>query len=333
MKDNTPRSRVARSGVQKGQRITLAFLCAFIAALAVTAAVWGDPQAVLASLLNVSPAVLLSLALLSLVNYGLRAWRWHAFARHLGIPMTFGRTLLYYLAGFALLVTPGKIGELVRLWLLRRGHGTRYVHTLPLMAADRLSDGVAFAILVLASVSAFRQYRALAFGLAAILLASLLMLLKPWLLMKLIGCAYRLLACAPRLFAGARGVLRQMARIASPALLLGTLVLSLAGWLAEVWAFHLLLAAMGAGVGFARAVFIFSFAAVVGAMMFVPGGLGGTEATMIVLLVASGVDSAIAIAATLVIRTTTLWFAVLIGLVALPAAVKLTQPARMYPAI
>jgi uncharacterized membrane protein YbhN (UPF0104 family) len=46
----------------------------------------------------------------------------------------------------------------------------------------------------------------------------------------------------------------------------------------------------------------------------VPGGLGGTEAVMIGVLLWQQVPMELAVAATLLIRMTTLWFAVVIGM-------------------
>jgi hypothetical protein len=51
-----------------------------------------------------------------------------------------------------------------------------------------------------------------------------------------------------------------------------------------------------------------------------PGGLGGTELTMIALLGLAGIDGGTAVAATAVIRITTLWFACILGFLALPFA-------------
>jgi uncharacterized protein (TIRG00374 family) len=53
-----------------------------------------------------------------------------------------------------------------------------------------------------------------------------------------------------------------------------------------------------------------------GAATFVPGGVGGTEVVMGLLLSASGADKSIAIAAPLLSRFATLWFAVLVGFIA-----------------
>ena len=56
-----------------------------------------------------------------------------------------------------------------------------------------------------------------------------------------------------------------------------------------------------------------------------PGGLGGVEVVMTGLLIGVGVDPAVAIAATTIIRITTLWFSVGLGFLALPMALRLAR--------
>jgi uncharacterized protein (TIRG00374 family) len=64
------------------------------------------------------------------------------------------------------------------------------------------------------------------------------------------------------------------------------------------------------------AAFIYAFAMLAGAVSFLPGGLGGAEAAMLAILEIVGVGHATAVAATLLLRLTTLWFAVGLGIVA-----------------
>jgi uncharacterized protein (TIRG00374 family) len=58
---------------------------------------------------------------------------------------------------------------------------------------------------------------------------------------------------------------------------------------------------------------------VAGALSFLPGGLGVTEAGMLAMLgeLATGCGRSVAAAATFVTRLCTLWFAVLVGIAAL----------------
>ncbi len=93
------------------------------------------------------------------------------------------------------------------------------------------------------------------------------------------------------------------------------LALGLIAWGAEGVAFHIILRSLDVPISLALAVGIYAVSVLAGALSFIPGGLGSTEAVMGVLLVLVGVDTATAVAATLVWRLATLWFAVAIGLV------------------
>ena len=62
---------------------------------------------------------------------------------------------------------------------------------------------------------------------------------------------------------------------------------------------------------------IYAAATLIGAISTLPGGLVGTEGSMVALLQQSGIARGAASAGTLIVRLTTLWFAVAVGLVAL----------------
>ena len=69
------------------------------------------------------------------------------------------------------------------------------------------------------------------------------------------------------------------------------------------------------------AIFVLSFSMIVGAVSMLPGGLGSTEVTAVVMLTALGVNLDAAVASTALVRVTTFWFAVGIGVGLLPVAI------------
>jgi uncharacterized protein (TIRG00374 family) len=100
--------------------------------------------------------------------------------------------------------------------------------------------------------------------------------------------------------------------------------LGLISWAGECLAFYLVLL----GLGFApdttlllQATFILAMATLVGAASMLPGGLGAADASvtglLLLLVRAAPMSQPVAVAATLLIRFCTLWFGVLLGLVAL----------------
>lgn len=302
--------------------VVVASLALFAAAIA-AASIYAGLGEILARLSRLSLGLVAGLLALSLVNYSLRATRWHLYSRHLGLRISPGANTLYFIAGFALTTTPGKVGEALRLWLIERCHGLRYERIVPLFLGDRLADMNAVMLLCLLGIAGFPDQRWIALLAGAGMLLLTLSLAFPRALM--VGTAGAYAAGGRRgrrLFAGLRAALRQTARLFAPRLLLGALVLSLLGWLAEAYAFHWLLTTLGAELGLLQAVFVFTFAIVVGAVSMLPGGLGSAETTMVALLLALDVELETALAATAVIRAATLWFGVALGFVALVPALK-----------
>jgi uncharacterized membrane protein YbhN (UPF0104 family) len=294
------------------------------AAAAMTAAGGGELWAQLGHL---SGATMTALLGLSLLNYAVRCLRWHLYSRHLGVDVSARFSALVYVTGFAFTATPGRIGELLRLWVLERIAGQPYGRTAPLALADRLSDLAAVALLLLAGLAAATPDPVLVgFAVGAIVGVAALVL-WPGLGSAAVLAAYRTAGRWPRLFAKLRTIARNTAGLFSPRLALAGLSLALAGWAAECLAFHLLLQALGADIGFLGATLVFTAGMIVGALTVVPGGVGGTEATMVLLLGAQGVPLSLAVPATLVIRVTTLWFAVALGFACLSPTLRAVRRA------
>ena len=100
----TPRGRRARDLAVMAGLIAL-FLAGVAGLFAATG--WEETRAQVARLTFWQGAALLAL---SLVNYLLRGLRWHLFARRLGLPTGPGQDLRHFLGGFAMVVTPGRVG-------------------------------------------------------------------------------------------------------------------------------------------------------------------------------------------------------------------------------
>lgn len=282
----------------------------------------------LAEVARLGPFQIALLLALSLVNYLFRALRWHLFARRLGLSTTLVQNMRHFLGGFAMSVTPGRVGELVRMRWLRRETGWSFERTAPLVLVDRASDLAAMALILGGAVTLSATGISGAVPVTILALAAAFVATRPSLLRTLATRAHRTLGIWPKLFARLRRAARSLARFSHPGALAFAALLGVFGWAAEAYAFHLLLAWMGADIGLAKAAAIFIFATLAGGLTGAPGGVGGAEAAMVALLTLDGVPLDASIAATAVIRLTTLWFAIGIGLALFPIAERLSLKAR-----
>ena len=273
---------------------------------------WAGWREVVAAVVQVGPAVLVGLLLLSLANYLLRFVRWARYLALLEAPVPWRINLDAYFSGFALTTSPGKVGEMLRSVLLKP-HGVPPAASVAAFFAERVSDLLAILVLAAVGLWAYAPARpVVGLALAAVVLA---LLLVQW--TALIAAIDRWAQVRPQKWARlvvklCEVVLHFRRCFSLPAMGMG-LALGIVAWFAEGLGFWWLLVALDHPLPMSTAVFIYAFAMLVGALSFLPGGLGGSEAAMIALLSLNGFPEASAVTATLICRLATLWFAVGLG--------------------
>ena len=273
---------------------------------------WAGWREVVAAVVQVGPVVLVGLLLLSLANYLLRFVRWARYLALLEAPVPWRINLDAYFSGFALTTSPGKVGEMLRSVLLKP-HGVPPAASVAAFFAERVSDLLAILVLAAVGLWAYAPARpVVGLALAAVVLA---LLLVQW--TALIAAIDRWAQARPQKWARlvvklCEVVLHFRRCFSLPAMGMG-LALGIVAWFAEGLGFWWLLVALNHPLPMSTAVFIYAFAMLVGALSFLPGGLGGSEAAMIALLSLNGFPEASAVTATLICRLATLWFAVGLG--------------------
>lgn len=331
MADLTP-SPIAPSGGAsarpwRDRAVLYGLLALFAVGLAglISATGWEATWAELRKLTALQIAALLAL---SMINYLIRGARWHLLARRLGLRLALRHSVLHFVGGFAMTITPGRIGELVRLRWITRMSGWPVERVTPLPLADRAFDMAAMGCVLGLGVFLSNAGGIGAAPVALLAVATAILVTRPTLLVKLVEALFALLRRFPRPFARMRQAARAMGLFSPLAVSGPALILSAIGWIAEGVALFLLLQWMGADVSLATATTIFLFSTLAGGLTGAPGGLGGAEAAMMVLLTMQGVELSQALAATTVIRITTLWYAIGLGMLAFPFAETLSRKAR-----
>ena len=257
----------------------------------------------------------LFICLLSLINYGLRYVRWHFLLKALGDKAPTVDGLICYLWGFALTTTPGKAGEAVRCLYFKSRHGISHAHTLAAILSERTSDAIAGALLALAAFYSFEQYQWIGLVFSFALIAVIFLVNKPVWLINIsqlfgfikISLVQKILTVLP-LFLERSATLFSLKPLG-----VGTL-LALISWSAEAIGFAWLSQTLGGEASFTLYMSIFAIGMIAGAISFLPGGLGGAEVVMYLLLKSTGMGDAEALTTTLICRLATLWFAVILGL-------------------
>lgn len=255
---------------------------------------------------------------LSLLNYGLRYLRWARVIQALSsrrLPSL--RHLLIYVAGFAFTTTPGKAGEALR-GLALKPFGVEYRHSFSAFIWERLMDMLVVSLLCCAVVTAFPGQAWLLALAGSATIAFVLVLRSPLSDAVLAHFARR---CTPQ--SRWRRLSDQLTQTRHDTLVLlqwGPLGTSLAlgffAWLAEGVGLFYVVDALGTSISPTAAVGVYALSMLVGALSFIPGGLGSAEAVMVLGLTTVGCSLPTAAAATVICRMATLWFAIVLGLLA-----------------
>jgi uncharacterized membrane protein YbhN (UPF0104 family) len=305
---------------------------AFAVILYVAAIIWVEADDLAAALQGYKWSALAAAIALSSVNYALRFWKWELCLGWLRVrdeapELGRGRSALIYLAGLSMSVTPGKVGEVLRSVLLRASDGVAFARTAPVIVADRLTDLVALVVLALMGTLEHPEYAPVMAVTMVLVVLGIAVLGSPRALRGILGLLGRLpgadgLVERTGTMVESSAVLLQWRRLAVLALI------SVAGWGLECVGYWMILHGFaGVDASLALCTFLWSITTLIGALSFLPAGLGATEGSLAVLVtsLAVGVTAASAVASTLLIRAATLWYGELVGATAL--AVFLRDPA------
>jgi uncharacterized membrane protein YbhN (UPF0104 family) len=256
------------------------------------------------------------LMVLALVSYALRYLRWYLLLRWSDRVTPVWRGWLAYVSGFAFTATPGKVGELVRI----RYFGRLHVDPSLVMSAfvyERALDLVV--VLCLASLWVVDQemlFLAAAFVCLFLLAVGWVMFKPGWLgALASFFAAKGWLRLARLLHLAADGLVGCRVWL-KPWPLLVSFLLGVGAWSVTAFAFVYLLNALKLDVPLLAAFSVYPLAMLAGAASMLPGGVGSTEAAIVVQLQWHGVPVATALLAAVVVRMGTMWFSVVCGLVA-----------------
>jgi uncharacterized protein (TIRG00374 family) len=260
-------------------------------------------------------------------NYVIRFFKWQFYLRCLSIEgVGVVDSFLTFLSGFVLTISPGKVGEVFKSFVLFETHGVPMPKTAPIVVAERITDLIGVIVLIVIGSLGFRGGivpAAIGVALVATLLGVIASRRASF---KVIRLVERLPGPFRKIGPKLEEAYESLTVLVRPANLILPTILSIAAWSLECFALAVILHGFDAHVPVALSVFFYATSTLAGAIIPVPGGIGVTETGLREQMMTMGhVDEATSTAAMILVRFATLWFAVLVGFAAL-AIIK-----RRYP--
>lgn len=254
----------------------------------------------------------------TVLNYVLRWLKWDIYLRHLNIGhgVSRGDSALLFTAGMVMAVTPGKVGEVLKSYLLRRINQTPVSTSAPIVVAERMTDGIAMLLLMGVGLTLYPPAAPLFWVLVGATVIGIALIQSSRFVNWGLGFISHTKFAQPlqNAYQSSRSLLGWR-------MLGGATLISVVSWFFECIAFVYVLEGLGIAPTWLivqQSTFIFAASTLFGLVSLLPGGLGVSEASSTGLLVwMIPMSTAAAAAATMLIRFGTLWFGVLLGVVAL----------------
>src|SRR5262249_42315490 len=198
--------------------------------------------------------------LLSGWQVGCRFLRWFLYARCLGLKISPQEAFLYYAAALGMTLTPGRLGEALRLWFLEKRLAVPYRRTAGLYVADRVSDAAAYLILLATGVAAYQHGTPTGWGSVLVVAAVIALIMDPRPIVGLLNASYAIVRRGRKLVVWLRRALLNTSTLFQPRVFLPGVAIGTIGWFAAPVVLTASLSKMGVYFNLFHAMVLYSAA-------------------------------------------------------------------------
>ena len=248
--------------------------------------------------------------ILVLIAYFIRFLKWSLFLKSADVHLKLKDNLFVFFSGMGMIITPAKVGEIWKGWLIRDINGEKLSKTVPVVITDRVTDVIGLVILSLLGILYYKE--------GIYILAALLLIFAAFFVAikseKISGMIISILEKrAGKYSKDIKTMHATFLQLMHPKNMVGLSFLSAFAWFFECLALYFVILGFGQSLSVLLSTFVFSFASLIGAISMIPGGLGIAEATISGMLQYFGLTSVDSVGVAIIIRFGTLWFGAILG--------------------
>jgi len=253
------------------------------------------------SLMKIKSSHLLIAIMLFVSGNLIRTIRWHIFLNIFNNTIPFKKNFQYCLAGFAFVISPGRLGEIVRSPYIKRDYGISISKTTSVVLVERLCDILGLTIVLSIGLSLVEFNKIILLIPFSILILLILIFknknnfLKLMKIMSKIKLLKNLDSNIEEIYDSVPKLLK------TKFILIGSTISTITFLLFSV-AVYFLISGLGSSLSFSEIMVIIPTSLFIATISLIPAGIGVFEGGMIGLFTAYGVQYEIAIATMLLIR-------------------------------
>lgn len=262
---------------------------------------------------------LIYIPLVLLANFGfvlIRSIRQKLFLDQLNMRISLVNNIFFHMAGLALAVTPGGAGEMIKSYFLNNKYNFPYSKTIPMVLIEKYSDLLSVVIIILAMLffDELLVAQILVIIMSIMLFLTYVIIRKKYIFKKIIPMITKI-GILKKINENVEVSHQSLSTLLQLRITALSLSVGILAWSIEAFAIYLCFRAFNIEYSFVVSTLLMYTATVIGAISFIPGGLGITETGMLALLVKFGLEKPIASAVILFTRFTSIWFFTMIGII------------------
>ena len=283
----------------------------FAVAVYLIMGIYADFEKLLSAMKNFNWIFLFILFILTTINYMFRFLKWDFFLKRAGVHLNLKNNLFVFFSGLSMIITPGKIGEIWKGWLIKDITGEELSKTVPVVIVERITDVLGLVILALLGVLYYKEGIYLILTLLLVFTGFFAAIRSKTVSKKIISMMENRTG---KYAENIKTMHETFEKTMEPKGLIEMSLLSAFAWFFECVGMYLVVRGFEESISMTLATFIFSFASLAGAVSMIPGGIGVAEATISGLLQFFGMTPTVSVGIAIIVRFGTLWYGAIMGL-------------------
>lgn len=250
--------------------------------------------------------------ILTTIAYFIRFLKWNFFLKSVDVHLNLKDNLFVFFSGLGMIITPAKVGEIWKGWLIKDINGESLSKTIPVVIIDRVTDLIGLIILSALGILYYKEG-------SYILLILIILFIGFFVAIKSKKISGKIISIlenrAGKYSKDVKSMHKTFEELMNPKNMTLMSFLSAFAWFFECLALFFVIIGFGESISVLISTFVFSFASLAGAVSMIPGGLGVAEATFSGLLQYFGLTSTISVGVAIIIRFGTLWYGAILGFI------------------
>ena len=243
--------------------------------------------------------------------------RWQILLKknHIDIPIK--KSFLLFLSGMSMTITPGHVGELIKSQLIKTIYNIPRTKTAPIIFVEKFYDLTGAIIAsIIGIIILGMDTNLILISVSILIVIIFLIYYRPifeFILKRVTKTKF--FSKYSENLSDSYEIVRNSTTPQISSISFG---LSVLYWIIISVAVHFILLSFGIeSISVLKTISIYSSSVIIGAISFIPGGLGITEGSLIGLFSLEGIDVSLALILSVMIRILTMWYSVSIGFICL----------------